>query len=594
VPGEDFRTEARGACRWTVVAFAVFFLAVAATHGAVWREGVRQFVPTGRIEAPKPGSGGMTLRDVVAINRGDALFEAWLVARNAETLIRHPFQLFQTEHCAPVENTLTLSLPMIAMGVLAIPALLVTDDPILIYNFSIVALTLVMAFSMYWLVTDWSGVPAAGIVAGLLYAFHPLRLFYIVHPTEWDTSWTVLALLFARRLFARGWWRDAVGLVLAVAMQMASNFYQLMAAVFLVPPFALWLARHYRLRRVRLGQLAFVAAAVLLAAALIYGPYLEVRSSAPKFLHRSAFFYASLSGYLPHGSTFPGWPLVALAFLGMVLGRRRALVDLEGDPRWALLAGAILVAIMAAGSYNNEILLLFWEKPPFTLPDPYAFLAGVLPGLDAVRVVFRLSAGVILAFSVLAGLGAAALIRASGRHSPLVAAALIAGSAAAVLRPDLLGSTLPRGWDLHDVRASQETVQFFDALAKLGNDGPLLELPYDPEWGWGMNPERILLTAYHHRRTSACYGSFLPPENREILLLSMQLPEPAAARRLRELGFTTVVAHHGKDRTGSTLSRLLQGPGSQESLRLLQSNGSITAFELLPAGRGSPAPSAGR
>jgi len=250
---------------------------------------------------------------------------------------------------------------------------------------------------------------------------------------------------------------------------------------------------------------------------------------------------------------------------------------------------------MAAGNYNSEILLLFWEKPPFTLPDPYALLAGVLPGLDAVRVVFRLSAGVLLAFSVLAGLGAAALIRMSGRRSSLVAATLIAGSVVAVLRPDFFGPTLPRGWLLHDVRASQEAVQFFDALAKSGNDGPLLELPYDPGFGFGVNPERILLTAYHHRRTSACYGSFIPPETQEILLLSTRLPEPAAARRLSELGFTTVVVHHGKDAMGSILSRLLQRPGSQESLRLLHSNGLITAFELLPSERGSPPPpSAGR
>ena len=44
----------------------------------------------------------------------------------------------------------------------------------------------------------------AGIVAGLLYAFHPFRLGNITHPSIWDTTWTVFALYFSHRLFAAG------------------------------------------------------------------------------------------------------------------------------------------------------------------------------------------------------------------------------------------------------------------------------------------------------------------------------------------------------------------------------------------------------
>jgi hypothetical protein len=576
----------RSSRRWLVAALVVLMLALAATHGSVWRRGPRTLVPTRIIPASSQLSNGQVLShdSLSALARADALFEAWLVARNAETLVRNPSHLFETEHCAPARNTLTLGVPMITMGILGIPVQLATGDPVLTYNWAIVALALISAFSMYWLVTEWSGIPAAGIVAGLLYAFHPLRLHWIAQPAEWDTSWTVLALFFARRLFARGWWRDATGLVLAIALQMGATFYQFVAAVFLVPPFVLWLPLRYGFSRVSRTQLAFVAIASAIAAIQIYGPYLEARSASPDSLHRSAsaFIYAGWSAYLPGGESFLGWPLLGLAFVGLAVGRRRALGGLEPDPRWALFAGALLVAFIAAGNFNDELAHLVWETPPFTIPDPYALLARILPGLDAVRVVFRLSAAVILTLSILAGFGSAALIRSSGRHGTAAAAGLIGFALAAVASPSAFGPSQPEGWDLHDVRADAASVEFFDALTRMGNDGPLLELPYFPGMAWGVNPERILLTAYHHRRTSACFGSFLPPETRTITELSARLPDPAAARELRRLGFTTVVVHLDEPLGLPILKQLITSAGDGKILRWLDSSRSMAAFELLP------------
>src|SRR5262245_18965226 len=100
--------------------------------------------------------------------RNDVAFETWLVARHAHTLVRRPWRLFDTEHCAPDEKTLTLGVPMFAMGVLAVPASLL-GDPILVYNTALAALLLVAALAMYCLVAEWTGVPLAGIGAALLY-----------------------------------------------------------------------------------------------------------------------------------------------------------------------------------------------------------------------------------------------------------------------------------------------------------------------------------------------------------------------------------------------------------------------------------------
>src|SRR5262245_32846152 len=191
----------------------MFTLAVALVFADVWRAGGDRAVLSVRNDSA-----------VQSMIRQDLIFETWLVARHGQTLLRRPWRLFDTEHCAPAEKTLTLGVPMIALGVLAMPGSL-TGEPILAYNLAVAALHWLAALAMYALVTAWTGNPAAGIGAGLLYAFHRLRLDFIYHPAEVDTTWTVFALFFATRLFARGRWRDAIGLALAGAFQIAASFY---------------------------------------------------------------------------------------------------------------------------------------------------------------------------------------------------------------------------------------------------------------------------------------------------------------------------------------------------------------------------------
>lgn len=570
----------------TLLALALFSLAVALTHGRVWVAGASTVVPIGRIGTVPPrvlGSGEPDLAvdaynllaPAVAFHRADARFEAWLVGRNAETLIHRPWRLFDTEHCAPAKRTLTLGIPMIAMGILGIPAQLAAHDPILTYNFAIAAMTLVGSFAMYALVTTLTGIPSAGIVAGLLYAFHPLRLLFIVHPADWDTTWTVLMLLFSYRLFAFGRWRDAFGLAAATAMQMAATFYQLMGALFLVPPFGAWLLLRFGVTRERIVQLAFVLLALVIAAGAIYGPYLAARAESSA-LRRSFFYYASWADYLPSGRTFPGWLLLGLALIGLAADRQRVLVRPQWDPRWAIAAGGLLVAVMAAGSYNGELLYLVWKTPPFEIPDPYAVLASILPGFDTVRVVFRLSADVILALCILAGCGSAALLRLAGRGRPAVAAGLIAVAMLTAVRPEALGAPQSSVWQLQRIRPDPSTRRFFDQLAERGNDGALLELPFLADVGIEANTDRILLTAYHRRRTSACFASFLPSEVQQVGELANRLPEPSAARELRALGFTTVIVHAKRPAGAQILSGLRQGGWSP----ILEGGDTLAAFEL--------------
>lgn len=511
-----------------LLAIAVFCLATAWVYAGLWQHGPQRTLAV--VSGLEESQGARVVR--VA----DATFEAWLVARNARTLSTRPLQLFDAEHCAPAEKSLAFGIPMIAMGAVAIPWWYATHDPLASYNGALVSLTLLAAFAMYALVSSWTGRPAAGVVAGLLFAFHPIRIADVTHPSVWDASWTVLGMLFAERWLARGHWRDAAALAAAIALQIAASFYPLLAATFALPPLAVWLLLRRAPLRATPAQALAVALASALAAAVVLGPYLAAETDHGA-LQREKFAFAPLFAYLPGQRLSLGALLPLLAASAFVPALRRAPLRIAGDPRWPLLAGAALVALVASGPFLGLML-----PGPLSGLDLYGTLARALPGLDAVRGVLRLSQGALLLLCVLAGLGTAGLLARAGRLAPVAAALLIALAGVDVLRPEALGFAPRYAWSYETVEPDSEALVFFAQLEQLGDRGPILELPLrrGPS-RLATSTRRILLSTWHGRRTSACFGSYEPAGRAELAELARRLPEPDAIRALARLGFTTVV-----------------------------------------------------
>ncbi|HVN39061.1 MAG TPA: hypothetical protein VMW19_12915 [Myxococcota bacterium] len=577
VPAGDEATNAARPPRLEALArlapAAVFALAIALAHGEIFASGAERFAPIGPPLEQEVGRG---------FGVADVTYEAWLVARHARTLLSRPWRVFDTEHCAPDERTLTYGVPLIGLGILAMPAALVSHEPLLVYNCALLAWSALAATAMYLLATGWTGRRAAGIGAALFFAFHPIRLDHILHPAEWDIAWTALALHFADRLFTRGRWRDALGLGLSGAMQVATSFYTLLAASLLAAPIGLWLWLRRAPRRATPAELALSLFCVALAAVLVLGPYAVARDSA-RIGGRSEFLFASWQGYAPGGPLFPGFALALAALAGLATPRSLALPRAAADPRLPLCAGAALVAFVAAGPWTAISLQhLGLPVPDF---DPYAWLS-TLPGLDSIRVIARLGTGPHLVACVLAGMGIAAAQNAARGHAGAVGAALVAVIFACVV------GVGPRRWSLSELRPPAESIDFFAELAQLGSAGPLLELPLDFVGGASTNlgASRILLESWHGRRTSACFGSFAPPGRDQLQQLALRLPDREAVRALRAQGFTTVVLHHPNG-LAAALPQLRPferaRAESEPVLRLLQHGASMSAYELVAAPAGT-------
>ena len=214
-------------------------------------------------------------------------------------------------------------------------------------------------------------------------------------------------------------------------------------------------------------------------------------------------------------------------------------------------------------------------------------LASVLPGLDSVRAVHRLGAGVHVVLSVLAGMGVAVLLRTSGRYRRFAAPALILLAAFEVLRAPALGFERSYHWVVESIRPRRETVEFFETLEEKGNRGPLFEVPcFDHRLQTGVDmPRRILLSAYHHRRTSACFASYRPPREAELAAIAQRLPQDEALRELAALGFTTLLVHH-RGGAGRVWKRRFATSAKRPDapLRLLHATTDMTAFEIAVTG----------
>ena len=563
------------------LAVLLFCLGTLQLTWGIWFPGDPQQPADTAVEAQ---SEGRARRPTVA--EADQRFHLWLVARNAYTLSHKPWAIFDAEPCYPAQHTLALGHPLISMGLLGVVPYLATGDPIATYHFVVTVVHLIAALAMYLLIKDWTASRVAGIAAGLLFAFDPAKAgdpLYFFIP---DTSWAVLALLFGRRFFASGRWQDGLATALFCSLLFALDAYPLFSAAFVGLPLGIWMLVHYGVRNLRVGPTILSVAVLATAAYFVFGPYLELRDAQQVLERKSQWLYTTWAVLLPGYGM--GWLSFGLAVLACVVGRKRVLAGITGDPRWALICGALLVAALATGGnfWMEQAAERRGEPLPISIPNFYALVARVVPGLGSVRVPAHLAAGVHLAVSVLAGLGVAAIQGiAPQRSRPYVAAALIALAYAAALWPGLQGLA-PRGvYHRVTVAPSPESVEFYETLARLGNSGPLFEVPTGGRYAMTYSSTQVLLSAYHHRRTSGCFAAFRPSGLGSVRSLGAELPDPEAVAALRAMGFTTLVVHHphGPSAGGGLVASLAASAQQPEPmLKLLHGTHGLTAFNLQP------------
>ncbi|RPI56026.1 MAG: hypothetical protein EHM56_04780, partial [Chloroflexi bacterium] len=434
-------------------------------------------------------------------DRQDALLNVWITAWDGHQLLADPLHLFDANIFYPYPRTLAYSELLLGNGLLALPLTAASGNPVLGYNAVLLLSFILSALGAYLLALKLTRSPAAGLVAGLAYAFSTYRLTNLAQAQLLTAQWLPFALLALYGLLRRPGPRPAAALVLFFWLQAVSSFYYAILLALALAGLVAFEGLAALVRKPARGRRRPVPAPLLLAAAccllslLPFAlPYFRVQRELgfERSLADSEPFSASLlqyamvpptsllhSRWLPSDATpvaggypvdalFPGLAVLALAAWGLLRGARH-----DGDRRrwffFLLFLGALILSL------GPRLYLAPGEPAGLDVALPYAWLYALVPGFKALRAPVRFDALVSLSLAVLAGYGLAAAVgRGPGRRR--LAGLLSAGFAllvvlesaawpAARAEPVLVGAEVP------------QVVRWLAAGTPEAPEGVILELP---------------------------------------------------------------------------------------------------------------------
>ena len=275
-----------------------------------------------------------------AADHQDVYFNMWRLGWFAHALASSPSTLFQGNIYYPEPNTLAFSDAMVVESLIASPLLWAGIRPVLVHNLLLLGAIVASAIAMFLLVNRLTRNRAAGVIAGIIFAFAPYRFEHYMHMELQWTMWMPLALWAVHRTIDSGRWQHGLQAGCFVALQMLSSvYYGIFLATLLPLVTGLLLLTVPRPQALRaLKALAVGAAAAAIVCSIYALPYrAAARQVGPRPPDQIRQFSAQPSDYLVatpgnriYGGLFesqgerrlfPGIVAVLLAIAGLLLRR---------------------------------------------------------------------------------------------------------------------------------------------------------------------------------------------------------------------------------------------------------------------------------
>ena len=463
----------------------------------------------------------------------DALLLMWATSHVSRAFFADPLHLFEAGIYHPARHTLAFGDHMIGQALVGLPVWLATKNPVLEYNVLALASYALGASAMFLYARETIGGVAAGLAAGLVFAFTPFRFHSPLWLQVLFTPFMPLALLFwlrfLRTLAAADW---ALWVVCWVAHSLMGMYLALYFGVTMtiLALYALVAAPRRRERRLRLGVLLAPVATLCLLAPTLW-PYLALRASQGHVrevgldTHLNFFLpgpgtlsgrLAGLEGYAQFG---PGLVIVLLGVLGAVAGWQRQRV--EGSARH------FLWQVHALGLGVTLCLILLPIRVQLAVP-----------GLDMVRNTDR--AFFVSLLFIAAFVGEAVAWLATRVQAPRLRMAVAVGLLAALVvdmgTPPRERKRLPLG---------REVPPAYGWLHDLPPD----QVVYEQVNGAEAMALAMYFAIFHQKRLVDGYSGFTSPGAGYLTQELYHFPEPAALRLLDRIGVGHVLSHFATQET---------------------------------------------
>ena len=471
----------------------------------------------------------LSMRQDVLPDSDDAYFTAWRLAWVAHQLPRDPRHLFDANIFYPATNTLAFSDAMLLPAILGIPLTRAGMPISVVHNILLGAAFVSSMWFAFLLVRNLTGSSGAAWIGAITFGFAPYRFAHIGHLELQWLMWMPLSLWLLHRFFGAPTAGKAAAVGLAVTAQtFCSTYYGVFLSWYLAVAWLIFFAMSRAIRRRVLKLTALMVIPPLVMVALVYGPpYARMRAEqGPRNLSEVREFSATPLDFFrvppdnklrgtgkPSGpaaderTLYPGALALVLAAAAFIARPRRL--------PWVYLA--LTIASIDASLGMNGLFLPIVQQ--------------VVPIATSFRSPARFGALVLLSITVLAGFGAAALLRAlPHRAALLLVLATVACLGEYWSAPVGVRPALNRPTEAHR------------ALSLQPPGTVVLELPVPrPEALWYYETTHQLRSIHHWQPLINGYSGFAPQEYFRTLEILRGFPDDVSVTRLRELRVRFIV-----------------------------------------------------
>jgi hypothetical protein len=165
---------------------------------------------------------------------GDPLLNAWILSWDIEQILHfNAAGFFEANIFYPQTKTLAYSEFLLPQALVALPAKLISGNPILGHNFALMFAFLTTGLGMYALARFLTGKTLASIAAGFIFAFSPFMISHLYQVQVLTAGGIPLAFLFLHKFFASDRLKDIMLFSLFFILQsLANGYYALYLVVF--------------------------------------------------------------------------------------------------------------------------------------------------------------------------------------------------------------------------------------------------------------------------------------------------------------------------------------------------------------------------